>query len=105
MKISNNIWKNLNNFVGGEWTWRNVQRHLPPQVLWATALRPAHFTSISREIFRGVEPSQQSCQNLEEAIEGVCDKKFLSNHPYFSEKVQQLYQMIRYEKKLMDEAI
>ena len=63
------------------------------------------FLSISREIFRGVEPSHQSCQNLEEAIEGVCDKKFLSNHPYFSEKVQQLYQMIRYEKKLMDEAI
>ena len=55
------------------------------------------FTKISQDIFPGgVVAAVEMADHLDAAIAAVCSKKFLDCHPYLREKVQQLYQMIRW---------
>ena len=53
------------------------------------------FLSLSRDIFPELRAESPVFDELKEAMEAVCEKRYLDCHPYFMEKVQQLYQMIR----------
>ena len=53
------------------------------------------FLKISRDIFPEVEVNTPIYEKIQNALETVCEKKFLDCHPYLQEKVQQLHQMIR----------